>query len=288
MTMTERVAVCGADGFIGRHFVRILERDFRVVAISHDDMKLSPKEIGQKLSGCLAVYNLAGTSLFARWNESVSYSIYSSRILILKKLAKSIEFAECKPEMFFQASFAMQYDSFEVHDEFSTVFEDNLLTETARQIEDISQAFCAKFGIRLIIGRFGLVLGLDGGIFGLLHKMTEAGWGGVVGDGYQCIPIVHVDDAVNSMYFFMQNKSCSGIYNITIPNLCSLSEICDFMAEMRAHQLSVPEPLLKLFCGDGVAVFLTNRKVVPQRLLSGGFVFEFPTAKSVIANLLKG
>ena len=80
-----------------------------------------------------------------------------------------------------------------------------------------------------------------------------------------------------SLWFFLENEKCSGVYNIVTPKIFSLSEICSALSNSLSmqHQIALPEPLLNLFLGDVASHFLVNRKVLPTRLLSHGFMFTF-------------
>ena len=61
-------------------------------------------------------------------------------------------------------------------------------------------------GCRLVIGRIGLVLGLDEGILGKLTPIFETGLGGVMGSGLQGMSWVHIYDLVDFIAHALLNE----------------------------------------------------------------------------------
>lgn len=287
--MPTSIAICGVSGFIGRTFSKLLlHNGYNVRVISCDDLFIPPTQLGELISGCEAVFNLSGASIFARWNDANMHDIYCSRLDVTHRFVNAFKYAEKKPKLYFAASFAAQYDMYEVHDEFSSAYDNGFLAEVSRVMEREALQVCrVSEETRLVIGRLGYVFGKNGGVFSFLKHLSENGFGGSIGSGYQCIPIVHIDDVVNSLWFFLENEKCSGVYNIVTPKIFSLSEICSALSNSLSmqHQIALPEPLLKLFLGDVASHFLVNRKVLPTRLLSHGFMFTFPNVNSIIKDL---
>jgi NAD dependent epimerase/dehydratase family enzyme len=80
-----KVAVTGASGFIGAY----LPRQFEVVPIPR---QLEGKDLREflKNSGVKGVINLAGESIFGRWNKRKKQRIWQSRVYTTRKIVEAI------------------------------------------------------------------------------------------------------------------------------------------------------------------------------------------------------
>ncbi|HDR0715074.1 TPA: DUF1731 domain-containing protein, partial [Pasteurella multocida] len=50
---------------------------------------------------------------------------------------------------------------------------------------------------------------------------------------------------------------------------------------------TVPELLLRFFLGERTQLLLDSQKIVPEKLLAQGFVFDYPELKSALQAILK-
>lgn len=257
---------------------------YDVVRLSVSDLSLPAFELASKLDGSYAVCNFSPVPLLARWTSRSQFDIYSSRMMSLRAYGAAISHCKQKPQIFICISNAMLYDQYEVHDDFSSVFGQTFFTEVGlmetRCTLDIGKV---APNMRLIVARLGFVMCKGSGAFPIMNKLSKIRLGGVVGDGYQCLPMVHVRDAARAIAHLTKSHDSAGIYNVSLPELASMEEL---VSAFNKKQVSVPLILIKLFAGRASAVLEQNCKVLPSRLSAEGFVFEHQNVREIISSLL--
>lgn len=144
---------------------------------------------------------------------------------------------------------------------------------------------------RKIILRSALVLGNGGGVFPEFKKLVQMGLGGKMGSGAQMVSWIHERDFAKAVHFLIEHQTCSGIFNLSAPTPLSNK---DMMSSLRRQMnirfgLSSTEWMLKLgtwLKQTEAELVLKSRWVVPTRLQSAGFDFEFREFGKVVDNLL--
>jgi len=105
---------------------------------------------------------------------------------------------------------------------------------------------------------------------------------------------IHETDLNHIFWRALVEPQMRGVYNATGPNPVSQSE---FMRELRRAMkvtigLSGPEPIIRLgakwVLRTDPELALYGRYVLPQRLLSEGFTFQFPELPAALGDLLIG
>jgi uncharacterized protein (TIGR01777 family) len=138
--------------------------------------------------------------------------------------------------------------------------------------------------IRTVIFRFGMVLGKDGGALQSMLPPFKAGIGGAIGDGRQPFSWVHIEDLAHAFTAAIEDERFKGVYNLTAPNPTTNRELTKTLGKIlkRPTVFRVPAFVLKLQFGEGAQVLVKGQRVVPQRLLEGGFDFEFPDLETAL------
>ncbi len=286
----KRILICGASGFIGNAISNFLTTNkYSVEPISRHHLSLPLPQLAEYLSGAYAVFNFAGAPILCNWTEKAKQAIFESRVNTTRKLVEAIRQATYKPELFFSASAVGIYDKYEVHDEFSTNFSNDFLANICKEWEKEAFQLCNLQSTRIVIGRLGIVLGKEGGAFPRMILPFKLGLGGRIGDGYQCMPFIHINDLNSVIWFFLNNKTCKGIYNLVAPQMISNREFSHKLAKAlhRPRIITIPTWILRWIYGDGSILLIKGQKVVPKRLKDNHFPFEFPTIDQAIGNLLK-
>lgn len=256
--------------------------------ITRKHINMPVHQLADYVSGSLAIFNFAGEPVLAKWTDMYKRKIYESRINTTRAIVTAIKQCQHKPEMFFNASAVGIYDSYEVHDEFSTNFANNFLSSVCIDWEKEAFKLCNMQSTRVIIGRLGIVLGKEGGAFPRFATQFKLGMGGRIGDGYQCIPFIHIDDLLAIMWFFLKNRNCKGIYNIVAPQMVSNREFAQQLAKAlhRPNIMVVPEFMLRLIYKDAASMLADGQKVTPKRLKENMFPFQYPTLDQAIKSLI--
>ncbi|KPQ32362.1 MAG: TIGR01777 family oxidoreductase [Phormidium sp.] len=305
-----KVAIAGGTGFVGQRLVRQLTEDgASVVLLTRNPQKgkrqfppeafptvevvpYDPRQSGpwqESISGCTGVVNLAGAPIADhRWTAEYKQEILDSRTQTTEKLVEAIAAAPDKPQVLVNASAVGYYGTSEtaVFDETSAPGDD-YLAQVCQAWEAAAQAVTA-LGTRLVIARFGIVLGPDGGALGKMLTPFQLFAGGPIGSGQQWVSWVHRQDVVRLLTQALSNAEFSGVYNATAPNPVRMQTLCHVLGEVmsRPSWLPVPEFALELLLGEGAMVVLDGQQVLPKQTLAAGFDYRFATLKPALEDIL--
>lgn len=286
----KKVAITGASGFIGNALCNFLSNnEYSVVKINRSHLSGDVNVLASLISDCSIIINLAGAPITdTKWTSTYKRVILKSRVDSTQNLVDAIHLMDIKPKLFISTSAVGVYDSFEVHDEFSTNYSDSFLGSVCQKWENVAYRAQAIDQVRLCIVRLGVVLGNEGGAFPRMIKPFKYGMGAKLGDGHQVMPFIHINDVLSAFWYLIQREASHGIYNLVAPQMLSNLEITKAIQKRtrRSFLPGVPEALLKMFYGDGAEILLVGQKVVPKRLQKDGFPFAFPTIESILDDLL--
>ncbi len=282
------IAMSGATGFVGGHLTRAFEgKGWKVIPLTRDDFRETAKLLS-KIGRADVVVNLAGASIAERWTEEYKKVLYSSRIETTKKIVEAMGEAGKKPAVFVSTSAVGIYDSGGVYTEENAHYADTFLGRLALDWE--RAALKAKdASVRTVVFRFGIVLGLGGGVLQKMLIPFRMGLGGTLGDGEQAFSWVHIEDLVRAYFTVIEHDDFEGVFNLTAPRpttnkglTMALSHALHKPAVMR-----VPFFVLKLQLGEGAQALLEGESVIPGKLLEKGFTFRFTGIEEAIDDLLK-
>lgn len=288
MTKLRSVAICGIHTTLGKALCDKMRRmGIDTVEVRSADLKLPAPSLAERIAGVDGVFNLEGEPYVARWKGRYEFDIYRSHQVSVRSLGNALRFTEPRPQFFITLSNAMVYDKFEVHDEYSNAYGDSFMAEVGQmETAEAMRIVKQSEGIRLIIARAGYLMSKDGGAYPLWSAFSRIGWGGRVDEGYQCIPMIHIDDAVAALAFLAENDSASGVYNLTIPEMASMNELVKaFATTLSRSQHRLPKFVIRLMAGRAVRLLEQNCKVVPKRLTDSGFSFAYPNVDVIVSSL---
>lgn len=286
--MYNTIALCGPASPFSKAFTKLLHsRGFKTKTLSSALLKQPPPDIAKEIEGCYAVCNIAGIPIVAKWNDHYVHDIYCSRLLSIRGLMNAFLYCNDKPKVFINMSNAMVYDEYEVHDDYSTLYGDSFLSEVGQmEAKEVLKMQKKLPSTRIILARSGYFINKHSGLYPLLRKVNRLGLGSRIGDGHQCIPIVHIDDVAEAVFFLTTDMNCQGVFNITSPEIASMNEITNvFSGKLGLKVLSMPKPLIRLLVGDAISILEQNCKVLPTRLLNSGFRFRYRNAKEILSAL---
>ena len=306
-----KVAVTGATGFVGsrlverlqaeEHSVQVLTRDaararkvfpeanFPNIAIT----AYEPLESGawqETISGCDGVVNLAGAPISERWTSEHKQAIIDSRQIGTRRIVEAINQANPRPTVLVNSSAIGYYGASETvtFDESSDPIDpDNFLSKVCQAWEAAAHKAEAD-GVRVVILRTGIVLGMGGAIAKMLTPFRLFA-GGPIGSGKQWFSWIHRDDLVNLFIKALTDPQMRGVYNGTAPNPVSMGDFCQTLGEVlnRPSWLPVPEFVLETLLGDGAQVVLEGQKVLPKHTQSADFEFQYPQVKPALEDIVK-
>jgi len=305
-----KVAITGATGFVGSRLVkRLLDQDIKVLVLTRDTnhaqklfpfsaypnveiVAYTPNKSGSwqnQIANCEAIVNLAGSPISeGRWTSDRKQSILNSRKLTTQKIVEAIANSTIKPKVLVNASAVGYYGTSEnaIFDENSSNGND-FLAQVCQAWEAEAQKV-TEFGVRMVILRFGIVLGM-GGALGKMITPFKLFAGGPIGSGEQWFSWIHIDDMVNLILYTLKTSEMSGVYNATAPHPVRMAELSTTMGEVmnRPSWLPVPGFAIEAMLGDGAVVVLEGQKVLPQRTLESGFKYQYPDLKPALEEILK-
>lgn len=275
--MGHKIAMSGATGFVGTNLVPACKaRGWDVIPLGRDDFNLPPGDLAMRMSGADTVVNLAGAPVISKWTKEYKKVLYDSRILVTRQLVDACEAMGERPKLFISTSAVGYYASGRSHTEDDFRKADDFLGDLAQDWEH--EALRAKgLGIRVVIFRFGIILGKNGGALQQMLTPFKLGMGGTVGDGSQGFSWVHMKDVVRAIVSAVEDTGFEGIYNLTAPNPTTNKGLTKALADAlgRPALLRVPKFVLQLQFGEGAQALTGGQQVIPKRLLEKGFTFEF-------------
>jgi len=219
------------------------------------------------------VVNLAGASIFSRWTASRKRLIAESRLLTTKHIVEAIQ----EGTTLFSTS-AVGYYGFRGDEE---VLEDgtpgtDFLADICRRWEEEAHEAEVK-GVRVVITRFGIVLGRGGALAQMLPPF-RLGLGGRLGSGNQWFSWIHMDDLTGALKFLLAHEEASGPYNLTSPHPVRNRDLAASLGRAlhRPAVLPAPGAMIRLAMGELGNVVLRGQRVIPARLGEAGYTFRYP------------
>lgn len=283
-----KIAMSGATGFVGGHLTRAFrEKGWQVVPLVRDDFRDDESPLRSKIEGADVVISLAGAPVSSRWTKKHKKEMYESRIGTTGRIVTVLGKIGRKPELFISTSAVGIYDTKDTYSEENARYADDFLGRLAQDWE--REALRARaFGIRTVVFRFGIVLGVDGGALRKMLIPFRLGLGGVIGDGTQPFSWVHIEDLIGAYFAVIDGKSYEGVYNLTAPNPTTNRGLAEALGRSlhRPAFMRVPAFVLKLQMGEGAGVLLKGQRVLPKRLLESGFKFRFTDIGEAIEDLV--
>jgi uncharacterized protein (TIGR01777 family) len=233
------------------------------------------------------IINLAGASIFTRWDEAHKKEIMESRVRTTRNLVTALAAGD-RRQLFCSTS-AIGYYGPRGEEELTedSPPDSGFLGEVARNWE--GEALQAQnLGIRVVITRFGIVLGKDGGALGQMVPMFRKFLGGPLGSGLQWFSWMHQQDQARAFQLIQEHPEITGPVNFTAPNPVRNRDLTRALGQVlhRPAFVTAPEFMIRLIMGEFGDTLLTGQKVFPQRLLDAGFKFNFPTIEAALSDLL--
>lgn len=293
--MQSRVVIAGGSGTVGTYLQNAFQRDgweVRIIGRSGGDAQWKNEtSILQVLDGSTLLINLAGKSVQCYFNQKNRSALLSSRVDTTSTLNRIIAKCNQPPRLWLNASGGSIYNENETiaHDENSADNGTSVMADIARKWEG---AFFSDsvVNVRKVALRISLVLDRTGGVLPLYSTLTKWWLGGKQGSGNQLVSWIHVHDFFEITKFILKNEAIRGCVNMAAPQILSNSEFmrCIRRANHRSFGIPAPAFALKLaapLVGFDTELILNHLAVVPQKLLSYGYEFHYPTLPSALEDL---
>lgn len=298
-----KIFMTGGTGFVGTHLALRLTKEGHDVtvltqALTGKELRMpglsylpgnptTPGKWQDTVSEHSVIINLAGASIFSRWTELQKKILRTSRIETTRHLVEALP-RDARHITFFSTS-AVGYYGFHEDEEIaeSSPSGDDFLALLACDWEVEALRAQAK-GARVVITRFGIVLGKQGGALGQMIPLFKFFLGGPLGSGRQWFSWVHMSDLASAFIFLLQHKEISGAVNVCSPHPVRNKDLGQAIGKVLHRPSFLPAPgfMIELILGEFGSVLLKGQRVIPRRLLDAGFLFQHPFIEGAIRNIL--
>lgn len=302
----KKIVIAGGTGYLGQVLVQYFNSlGYECVILtrqrqdSHKKVRFvqwdakSPGDWMKELESAEALINLTGRSVNCRYNAQNRLDIFNSRQLSTLVLGEAILKCKHPPKVWVNSASATIYRHAQDRpmDEFDGELGKGFSVEVCKLWEHTFEGF-NLLKTRKIILRSALVFGNGGGVFPEFKKLAQMGLGGKMGSGAQMVSWIHEQDFAKAIYFLIEKPTCSGIFNLAAPSPLSNSNMMSSLRQQMNIRFGLSSALWMLKLGTWFKrtepeLVLKSRWVIPTRLKSAGFNFEFTDFEKAVDNLLK-
>lgn len=299
------IGITGGTGFVGQHLTRLLTQGGNHVVIftrkpekARNTDKVTycywnPAENKCDLT-CLgkldAVVNLAGAGIAdKRWTKKRKEEIVTSRVASTNFLVAQLRRHAPQCKTLVSASAIGYYGPDRTGKPFreSDLAYNDFLGSTCRKWEQAAQQGAKD--MRVVLLRFGIVLGKEDGAFKQLARPLSFGIMPVLGNGQQKVSWIHVKDLAQLISHAIEDQSMKGVYNAVAPEPVTHKALMETIAQEKggaSFGVPVPAFALKLMLGEMSTEVLKSSTVSAQKLKDTGFRFSYPDIRVAVRSLL--
>lgn len=296
-----KIALIGGSGFIGTSLIRKMESTATIYLFSrksspviHENIQIIPYRTTNELTDQLSslaldgIINLAGHPVAGhRWTSSQKKKIYDSRVMTTQAAVNSIRQTNNRPSFLVNASAVGYYGDTGDRETDETASPGNGFLSKVCQDWEAEAMKAVEYKVRVVLPRFGLILGAGGALPKILFPYRYF-MGGPLGSGRQWISWIHIEDAVQIILEAVAQHHYSGPINVVSPQPVMMREFADTLARTlkRPSFFRVPEWLLRFALGEEANIIIHSQRVIPQKLFHLGYSFRFVSLEKALNHLI--
>jgi uncharacterized protein (TIGR01777 family) len=297
------VLITGGTGLVGKaltekllslgHEVRILSRSpLPGNLVKSFYWNIEKKEIDEKaFEGLDHIVHLAGTGIAdERWTPSRKKEIIDSRVRSMKLLTSIVHKKKTHLKSFVGAG-AIGFYGMNTTEKIylETDYGGNdFLSDVCLQWENAYHKI-QEYSDKTCIVRTAVVLSRQGGALQKLIPLFKSGLGSALGSGKQYMPWVHINDLVSVYMKTLFDPEYVGIYNAVSSEHITNTDFSRQLARVLEKPFfmpAVPGFALKVILGKMADMLLTGSRISNQKLIDGGFRFEFPGLMNALEEVI--
>ncbi|HLP74085.1 MAG TPA: TIGR01777 family oxidoreductase [Bacteroidales bacterium] len=277
-----------SEGFSVSHLSRGKEQFGKVRVFRWDPEKgiLDPKAF----EGIDTIIHLAGANIGEkRWTDSRKEQIRASRVDSAKLIHKVLSETGFRISTFISASGISCYGTvtsekiFDENDPPANDFLGNLCSEWEHAADQF-----ASSGARTVKIRTAVALERNDSALEKIILPAKFGFLGMVGNGRQYMPWIHVRDLTRIYVKAVTDQSMVGVYNAVSPQHMTHREFMKTLSEVLGKPLlpvPVPAVALKAAYGEMAGIVLLGSRVSAEKIKNAGFTFEFGDLLSALKDI---
>jgi len=298
-----KVLISGSTGLVGSALVRLLTSDgyhvTRLVRpggpITHGSVPWDPQNgllDSEAIEGHDALVHLAGENIAAgRWTPDQKKRIRESRVRGTSMLCGRLKSLKKPPAVAVFASAVGIYGNRSDEELTEQSIPGSGFLATVTKEWEAASDVLTETSIRIVKLRIGVVLSKDGGALARMLPVFKLGLGGKIGSGRQYMSWIAIDDLLGIMKYTLSHDNISGPINAVSPNPVTNKEFTKRLGKLlsRPTFFALPRLGLKLAAGEmGDELLLASTRVLPEKLTSSGFHFEYPKLEQALKHILGG
>lgn len=291
-----KIVIAGGTGFLGNVLISFFkDKAYKIIVLTRGKSRKTEnvqfiqwdaKTIGnwhKYLNNTDALINLTGKSVNCRFSKKNKKLILDSRIDSTLALAKAINLLETPPKVWINASTAaLSHLPKKENDK-------DFMQYVGQKWEDAFFSINNK-STRKIALRISLVLGKEG-VLAPLIKIAKLGLGGKQGSGKQIVSWVHHEDFAKMIHFTIEKKNIQGPIVAATPKAITNQQLMSSIRKTLKVPFGIPSYTWMLKIGSFVIgteadLILNSMDVYPEKLIENGFVFNYPSIKNALEEIL--
>ena len=286
-----KALVTGATGLIGSRLVPELDRQ---VVLSRDPARAKalfgsditafawsptrgPAPV-EAFADVDVVFHLAGEPIAeGRLTSNRKREIRDSRIIGTRNLISSLNSIDKRPAVLVGASAVGYYGDRGDEELTESSAEASTFLATVCQQWEAESMKARDLGLRVVVSRTGIVLAPEGGALKRMLPPFRLGIGGVLGNGRQWMPWIHIDDVVGLLLHAARNDTVCGPMNAVSPSPVTNRVFTRTLGRVlrRPTVLALPAVGLRIAFGELSQILLSSQRVLPQVAQDTGYRYAF-------------
>lgn len=294
-----KILIAGGSGLIGNALrIHFTEKGYEVGILSRKNTTQTGYYFWDPAKGKIdkealidtdVLINLAGASISdGRWTDKKKQILKNSRIQSTNFLIQQAK-VHCNSLKLYVGSSAVGIykDGSDQELNEDAKFDTDFLSELAISWEEAHRGIECIPNVRQCIFRIGVVLSDKGGAYPVFKKNMILGISPYFGSKLY-YPLLHIKDAVKAFQWAIDSEKANGVYNLACPTPTHHLEVFKWIGKYaRKGFVPVPAPkfVLRTLMGEKSEIVLRSLRVIPERLLKEGFIFDYGKAESIIKDL---
>lgn len=283
-----RVAICGANGYLGTNLSRYLVNEsFEIVRIGREHF-LDLEVLKNSLEGVDVVLNCCGESFFKKWDESYKHLLYVSRIETTKKLIRAIEKCSNKPHTYIACSSTLIYKDGMIHNDNSLNYGSDYIALLLKEYESEAKKV-TSLGLRLVTFRLGYITGKNSPFLSLLQKARFFCFGFIIGSGKQLVSWIDLYDVTKLIRYAIEHETFRGTYNAASNDVVSMKKFLKILGKClrKLTLFKFPQCLLRFFLKEEANNLLKGSFIISKKIEEDGYRREFCTLEQSLKKFCK-